>query len=130
MKTLLLGVSLATMAVVPMRAARAQADSTERQLPERGAVMGAVESAGPSVVNALRIIDVADDGTYITLQDGTTWEVYLPDRTSTAGWRKGDAVVVSFRPIVVGQNYGYELTNGRVDSGAAVKFRGLVESSQ
>ncbi len=119
----------AALAILPAGSLRAQADSTSR--PSRAptttaaAVPTSMESSSAgSVVAGARIIDIAEEGTFVTLDDGTTWEVYLPDRTSTVGWRAGDLVIVSLNPVVVGQRYDYRLTNGRTDSQAAVKFRG------
>lgn len=82
----------------------------------------------PSTVSGLRIIRVAEDGTSITLQDGTRWEVFLPDRPGTATWRRGDFVIVSLSPIIVGLRgaYRYTLEDGRADTRARVKFRGRV----
>lgn len=76
-----------------------------------------------SVVPGLRVVDVADDGTFITLQDGTRWEVYLPDRPSTVQWKPGDFVTVKLAPIAQGR-YTYRLGNGRTDTDVVVKFRG------
>ena len=74
-----------------------------------------------------RIARVAEGGTFITLRDSTQWEVYLPNRTSTAGWQEGDFVIIKLAPL--GQNidqraYTYELINGRAESAAVVRFRG------
>lgn len=82
-----------------------------------------------SIVPGLRIANVEGDGSFITLQDGTQWEVYLPDRPSTATWRQGDFVTVKLRPIAEGR-YTYELTDGRTDSDAAVKLRGRARAGR
>ncbi|HEX6535335.1 MAG TPA: hypothetical protein VF041_12130 [Gemmatimonadaceae bacterium] len=82
---------------------------------------------GRSIVPGLRIVNVENDGAFVTLQDGTEWEVYLPDRPSTAIWRRGDFVTVKLRPIAQGR-YTYELTDGRTDTDAAVKLRGRVRA--
>ncbi len=119
----------AALAILPAGSLRAQADSTPRPSRAPTTTAAAVptstgSSSAGSVVPGARIIDVAEEGTFVTLDDGTTWEVYLPDRTSTVGWRAGDLVIVSLNPVVVGQRYDYRLANGRTDSQAAVKFRG------
>lgn len=74
-----------------------------------------------------RIARTSQDGTFIELRDGTVWEVYLSDRTSTAGWRAGDFLIVKKAPL--GQNIGqsifdYELINGRTNERVVVSFRG------
>ena len=74
-----------------------------------------------------RIARMNEDGTLIELRDGTVWEVYLPDRTSTAGWQKGDFLIVKKAPLGqdIGQDgYTYELINGRTKQRAVVSFRG------
>lgn len=81
------------------------------------------EEARWSLVPGERIAKTGDDGTYIVLRDNTVWEVYLPDRTSTAGWREGDFLEVKKAPIGHG-SYTYELINGRTDERAVVSFRG------
>ena len=74
-----------------------------------------------------RIARMNEDGTLIELRDGTVWEVYLPDRTSTVGWREGDFLIVKKAPLGqhIGQDgYTYELINGRTEERAVVIFRG------
>jgi hypothetical protein len=83
--------------------------------------------SGWSIVPGERIIRTGQDGSYIVLADSTVWEVYLPDRTSTVGWREGDFLIVKKAPL--GQNIGqdsytYELMNGRTNERAVVSFRG------
>lgn len=76
-----------------------------------------------SIVPGERIENIGQGGTYIILRDSTVWEVYLPDRTSTAGWREGDFLIVKKAPIGHG-NYTYELINGRTEETAVVRFGG------
>ena len=78
---------------------------------------------GRSIVPGVRILTVGEGGTYIILQDNTVWEVYLPDRTSTVGWRDEDFLVVKEAPVGHG-NYTYELINGRTEETAIVRFEG------
>lgn len=85
-------------------------------------------SADTTVVSGVAIARVEEGGTIIVLQDGTRWEVFLPDRTSTDTWQEGDFVSVRMRPIMEGEGsrYRYELVNGRARSEAAVRFSGVV----
>ena len=76
-----------------------------------------------SVVPGERIARMDEGGTLIELRDGTVWEVYLPDRTSTVGWKEGDFLIVKKAPIGHG-NYTYELINGRTEETAVVRFEG------
>ena len=76
-----------------------------------------------SIIPGERIAHTGQGGTYIVLRDNTVWEVYLPDRTSTVGWREGDYLIVKQAPIGHG-NYTYELINGRTEETAVVRFEG------
>jgi hypothetical protein len=76
-----------------------------------------------SIVPGEHIAHLGQDGTYIILRDNTVWEVYLPDRTSTVGWREGDFLIVKKAPVGHG-NYTFELINGRTEEKAIVRFEG------
>jgi hypothetical protein len=72
----------------------------------------------------LQVTEVREDGTFIVLQDGSTWEVFLPDRPSTVEWKVGDYVMVRERWIAQG-DYEYQLNNGRAHSVAVVRWAGM-----
>ena len=40
----------------------------------------------------LYVREVVDDGNYVVLEDGSVWEVRLPQRPNAASWRPGDFV--------------------------------------
>jgi hypothetical protein len=40
----------------------------------------------------LTIREVADDGRFVTLEDGSVWEIRLPQRPVASSWRPGDFV--------------------------------------
>jgi hypothetical protein len=40
----------------------------------------------------LAIREVVDDGSYITLEDGSVWEIRLPQRPVASSWKPGDFV--------------------------------------
>jgi hypothetical protein len=40
----------------------------------------------------LYVREVVDDGNYVILEDGSVWEVRLPQRPNAASWRPGDLV--------------------------------------
>jgi hypothetical protein len=113
-----------------------------RSLPEEPRVSTLPPFAGPVIGRALagqrvarhaglpgavEIADVLDDGTFIRLADGTMWEVYLPDRPYTVGWRRGDWVVVRRLSAPV-QGFEGSLTNASARSAASVRFAGIVAS--
>lgn len=107
------------MLVVGAGALHAQQSSDEGRMraPSDGG------GSGWSIVPGERIARTDKGGSYIMLRDNTVWEVYLPDRTSTVGWREGDFLIVKEAPIGHG-SYTYELINGRTDESAVVRFRG------
>jgi hypothetical protein len=101
-----------------LRAQESTADG--RMRPSYGCEEG---GRARSIVPGVSITHVGQDGTYVILCDNTVWEVYLPDRTGTAGWREGDFLIVKKAPIGHG-NYTYELINGRTEETAVVRFEG------
>ena len=42
----------------------------------------------------LAITEVTDGGSYVTLEDGSIWEIRLPQRPVASSWRPGDIVEV------------------------------------
>ena len=40
----------------------------------------------------LTVQEVIDDGSFVTLEDGSVWEVRLPQRPVASSWRPGDFV--------------------------------------
>jgi hypothetical protein len=42
----------------------------------------------------LAITGVIDDGSFVTLEDGSTWEIRLPQRPVASSWQAGDVVEV------------------------------------
>jgi hypothetical protein len=101
-------------------------------IARHGAEQAATSATGEvgeplSVYDGHRIRDVAQDGGRITLQDGTVWDVYLPDRPSADTWKKGDFVLVSIRGAFIasqGQPYDHLIVNGRTHSTASARIEG------
>ena len=130
MRSMLAGSLVTTLAALAMlslstSALRAQQSSDEGRMR---ASSEEAEWRRWSLIPGERIARTGDDGTFIVLSDSTVWEVYLSDRTSTAGWREGDFLIVKKAPLGqnIGQNsYEYELINGRTDERAVVSFRGI-----
>ena len=100
-----IAVSLAL--VVPIRTAAAQELARELRPP-----------AG------FDIQDVAEGGRYVTLQNGTVWEVEISDRATTGSWEAGN--FVGIRRIWAPRNgYDWLLTKSEnVEQSAAVKLVG------
>jgi hypothetical protein len=73
---------------------------------------------------------VADGGRYLTLEDGSLWEVDISDRATTGAWQAGDFVTV--HPIFAPRD-GYEWLLTRtenVDQQVAVKLIGRRRPAQ
>ncbi|HJU64584.1 MAG TPA: hypothetical protein VJ596_02855 [Gemmatimonadaceae bacterium] len=76
--------------------------------------------------DAARVLRLMDGGDFVMLDDGTMWEVYLPDRPTTVNWASGDGVRVRQRPAPIGE-YDYDLIYGPRRERVAVRFAGWVE---
>ena len=72
-----------------------------------------------------RVVGTPEEGGYVTLADGTQWEIYLPDRTTTVTWQRGDYVSVSRAPAGVG-DFDHLLVNAPANARAYARFVGLV----
>jgi hypothetical protein len=67
---------------------------------------------------------VTEDGRYVTLQNGTLWEVEISDRATTASWHAGDFVRIR-RIWAPRDGYDWLLTKSEnVEQPAAVKLAG------
>jgi hypothetical protein len=67
---------------------------------------------------------VTEDGRYVTLQNGTVWEVEISDRATTGSWQPGDFVGIH-RIWAPRDGYDWLLTKTEnVEQPAAVKFAG------
>jgi hypothetical protein len=73
---------------------------------------------------------VADGGRYLTLEDGSLWQVDISDRATTAAWQPGEFVAV--RPIFAPRDgYEWQLTRTEnVDQQVAVKLIGRRRPAQ
>lgn len=74
----------------------------------------------------LRVREVVDGGATVVLEDGSVWDVYLPDRPTADAWRVGDYVVVRLRGLMIGA-YKHQLINASAEvSGgrATARFAG------
>jgi hypothetical protein len=92
------------------------------------------QSAGPEVSSCrwncfhillpygLYIREVTDGGSFVTLEDGSIWEVRLPQRPVASSWRAGDFVQIRnvWAPV---QNFDFLLTHGDNDR-AEVRLAG------
>jgi hypothetical protein len=64
------------------------------------------------------------DGRYVTLQNGSVWEVEISDRATTGSWQPGDFVGIH-RIWAPRDGYEWQLTRTEnVEQAAAVKLAG------
>ena len=82
----------------------------------------------PALPSLHRVTKISEDGLYLTLGDGSKWEVYMADRLNTKMWKVGDVVMIRERPDAIG-DYPFVLYNGRDESSATVKWRGYSDGS-
>jgi hypothetical protein len=72
----------------------------------------------------LYIAAVEQDGRYLALEDGSLWEVEIPDRATTASWVQDDFVNLSWIAAPRG-DFQYLLTRvGDLEQRAAVRLAG------
>jgi hypothetical protein len=70
------------------------------------------------------IEDVAEGGRYVTLENGTVWEVEISDRATTGAWEAGNFVAIR-RIWAPRDGYDWLLTKTEnVEQSAAVKLVG------
>ena len=63
---------------------------------------------------------VSDDGRFLTLEDGSRWEVHPRDRFRTLDWAVDASIAVSTTRVDDG--YGYEIVNTNDDEGVLARF--------
>jgi hypothetical protein len=90
---------------------RARAQDASSQ-PQGNADSARAYAAPSSVWNAQRVRRVLADGSHIVLNDGTIWEVYLPDRPTVDMWKPGDLLIVREAAVMQG-DYDYTIKDGR-----------------
>jgi hypothetical protein len=93
--------------------AAAQAQAAAPQL--RGCVWNCYSVVLPY---GLYVREVTDGGSFVTLEDGSVWEIRMPQRPVASSWQPGDFVVLRTIPAPV-QNYDILLTHGDYDRAEA-----------
>jgi len=69
-----------------------------------------------------RLRAVAEDGRYLTLEDGSRWEIHPRDRFRTVDWEPDAGI--SVRTTRADDGYGYEIVNTTEDDGALARYIG------
>ena len=93
--------------------AAAQAQSAAPQLP--GCAWNCYRVVLPY---GLYVREVTDGGSFVTLEDGSVWEIRMPQRPVASSWQPGDFVLLRTIAAPV-QNYDILLTHGDYDKAEA-----------
>jgi hypothetical protein len=64
--------------------------------------------------------EVTRDGRYVTLEDGSTWEIHPRDRFRTVEWEPNDSV--SVRTTRAEDGFDHEVVDTQLDDGALARF--------
>ena len=64
--------------------------------------------------------EVSSDGRFVTLEDGSRWEVHPRDRFQTQDWEVNASLTV--RTARADEGYAYEIVNTQADEGALARF--------
>jgi hypothetical protein len=70
------------------------------------------------------VTSVSQDGRYLTLDDGRTWEVEISDRATTGSWAAGDFLALRRISAPRGDYEWLLLRRGDLDQRAAVRLVG------
>jgi hypothetical protein len=73
--------------------------------------------------NAHAVTAIRSGSRYVTLDDGSVWDVYASDQTETATWQAGDLVQVRVAPVAYGE-FDHELVNNQRTGPVRAKFMG------
>ena len=109
---------LVALAVIPLQRGWAQISSGTVVPPPQTIGLGA-ESAWLPV--GFRVTAVEDGGSVVVLEDGSVWDVALPDRPAAAAWQDGDFVVLRPLPAPSG-SYNVALINNRSNWSASARL--------
>lgn len=94
------------------------------RLTKKVAKSEASAAASANTYNALggghRLREVTRDGRYVTLEDGSRWEIHPRDRFQTEDWETDTSLTV--RTTRAEDGYGYEIVNTQTDEGALARF--------
>jgi hypothetical protein len=63
---------------------------------------------------------VAEGGRFLTLEDGSRWEIHPRDRFKTIEWEPDESI--SVRTTQTDDGYGYEIVNNTTDDGALARW--------
>lgn len=91
---------------------------TKKTMKDAAASPGANRYAALGGGHLLR--EVTKDGRFVTLEDGSRWEIHPRDRFQTAEW--GADASIAVRAARADEGYAYEIVNTHTDEGALARF--------
>ena len=80
----------------------------------------------PRTIAGAKLFRSTGGGTFVMLEDGTMWEIYLPHRPETATWQEGDFIRVRHDASPVG-DYEHQLVSAPGSSRVSARFAGFVK---
>lgn len=78
-----------------------------------------------TIAKGARLFRSTGGGTFVMLEDGTMWEIYLPHRPETATWQQGDFVQVR-RDVSPVNDYEHQLVSAPGSTRVSARFAGFV----
>ena len=80
----------------------------------------------PRTIAGAKLFRSTGGGTFVMLEDGTMWEIYLPHRPESATWQQGDFIRVRHDSSPVG-DYEHQLVGTPGNSRVSARFAGFVK---
>jgi hypothetical protein len=86
--------------------------------------------AGAVVKTGLAVKNVQGGSRFVSLTDGSMWDVYAPDRGEVGVWRAQDPVYVRLATTNISGGYDREIVNASRNVLVRVKFAGQLDSAK
>lgn len=93
---------------------------TKKTLKEGATGASAGANAYVALGSGHLLREVTRDGRFLTLEDGSRWEIHPRDRFQTADWEANASI--SVRTTRAEDGYSYEIVNSQSDEGALARF--------
>ena len=84
------------------------------------------EALDPRTIAGAKLFRSTGGGTFVMLEDGTMWEIYLPHRPETATWQEGDFIRVRHDSSPIG-DYEHVLVSAPGSNRVSARFAGFVK---
>ncbi len=114
---------------VPVNAPRGVPAVPRAQEPPRTqepAPRPSYDTLHPRTIAGAKLFRSTGGGTFVMLEDGTMWEIYLPHRPESATWQQGDFIRVRHDASPIG-DYEHQLVSAPGSSRVSARFAGFVK---